>query len=158
VSDYWTDRALPILRALDAPTDVDFQQTRILSLGNGGVGALGLDLSDDAVYDTILQLQDAGYVEFDDISREGGGGALIMGLRLSGRGMQVLGQWPQFGLLISPLTFAALLDALAEFAPEDEAKAMKRAGDIVKSLSAKAFRSLVFGVGGELVRNALGIP
>ncbi len=159
MSDYWTDRALPVLRALEAPTDPYFADTRILSLRHRRPeGALDLALSDDAVYDTILQLDDAGYVEYHEISREGGGGAHIIGLRVSGRGLQVLGEWPRFELLISPLTFAALIEALADYATDEEATWMRQAADTVKGVGITAFRSLALGTGGQLARNALGLP
>jgi hypothetical protein len=158
MSDYWTERAVPILKALETPADPQLAQSKILSLGHGGAQALGVDLADDAVYDTILQLGDAEYVSWDELSRSGGRGAHFLGLRVTGRGLQVLGQWPRFELLISPLTFAALLDALADYAPDDEAKSMRRAADIVRSIAATAFKSLILGAGGQLARNALGLP
>jgi hypothetical protein len=158
MSDYWTDRAVPILKALETPTDPQLAQSKILSLGHGGAEALGVDLTDDVVYDTILHLADAGYLSWDELSRSGGRSAHFLGLRITGRGLQVLGQWPRFELLISPLTFAALLDALADYAPEDEAKSIRHAADIVRSVAATAFRSLILGAGGQLARNALGLP
>ena len=159
MSDYWTDRAVPVLRAIQSPLDSQFDQSRILSLDRGRAEkSLGVALSDDVVYDTILQLGDAGYVEYNDITLHHPAGAHIMGLRLTGRGMQVLGEWPRFELLVSPLTFAALLDALADFAPEEEARAMRRASEIVKKMAAATLRSLVLGAGGQLARNALGLP
>ncbi|HEV7529183.1 MAG TPA: hypothetical protein VGO29_09835 [Solirubrobacteraceae bacterium] len=69
-----------------------------------------------AAHDTILQLSDAGYVEFKNLSYEIAGGAHISGLHITGRGLQVLGEWPRFEAIVSPLTLAALLEALAEYA------------------------------------------
>jgi hypothetical protein len=158
MSDYWTERAVPILKALETPLDPQFAHSKILSLGHGGAHALGLELSDEAVFDTILQLGDADYVSWDELDLSGGRSAHFLGLRLTGRGLQVLGQWPRFELLVSPLTFAALLDALADYAPEDDANSIRGAADIVRSVAATAFRSLIFGAGGQLARNAVGLP
>ncbi len=120
---------MPVLRALEASSD-DRVRDGFLSIGRGRAEKnLGVELSDDAAHDTILQLDDAGYVEFKNVSYESGGGAHFSGLHITGRGLQVLGQWPRFEAIISPLTFAALLDAPAEFAPADEATEMKRAAN-----------------------------
>ncbi len=118
---------------------------------------LGLELDDGAIHDTIVQLNDAGYVEFNDISYESGGGAHISGLQITGRGMQVLGQWPRFESLVSPLTFAAALDALAEYSTEEDAMALKRAADFVRQLGVPALKSLVIGAASALARAKLGL-
>ncbi len=159
MSDYWHDRALPVLRALNEPTDAAFGQTRILTLGrNGGQRTLGLSLPDGGVFDTILQLRDAGYVEYEETSFFHPGGVHVIGLKVSGRGMQVLGEWPHFELLISPITFAALLEALSDYAPAEEAAAIKRSAVVVKGMSAAALKAVLMGAGSQLARHALGLP
>ena len=159
MSDYWTDRAMPVLRALHAPTDPQFVQTRTLSVGRGrGTKTLDVGLSDDALYDTILQLRDAGYVEYDDITFHHPAGAHVFGLRVSGRGLQVLGEWPRFEQLISPLTMAALLEQLADFVPEEEAEPMRRSASLVKRMAGTVLRSTAVGAGSQLARHALGLP
>jgi hypothetical protein len=93
MGNYWTDRALPVLRALEKPSDARVRDG-FLSIGRGRAEKnLGVELSDDVAHDTILQLHDAGYVEFNNISYESGGGAHFSGLHITGRGLQVLGQW-----------------------------------------------------------------
>lgn len=155
---YWTDRALPVLRALEAPSNGQVRDG-FLSIGRGRAEKnLGVALSDDATHDTILQLHDAGYVEFKNVSYETGGGAHFSGLHITGRGLQVLGQWPRLEAIVSPLTFAALLDALAEYAPADEATEMKRAANFVRRVAGTTLTSLALGAGGQLLRGALGIP
>jgi hypothetical protein len=158
MSDYWTDRALPVLRALEAPSDRNLRDG-FLSLGRGRAEKnLGIELSDDAAHDTILQLSDAGYVEFKKLGYETGGGAHFSGLHITGRGLQVLGEWPRFEVIVSPLTLAALLDALAEYAPADEAREMKRAASFVRGIAATTLKSLAIGAGSQLLKGVLGIP
>jgi hypothetical protein len=158
MSDYWADRALPVLQALQSPTDPSVRDG-FLSLGRGRAEKnLAVALSDDSVHDTILQLADAGYVAFKDITYEGGGGAHISGLHVTGRGLQVLGQWPRFEVLVSPPTLAALLETLADYAPQDEAEDMRRAASFVRRVGASTLKSLAFGAGSQLLRGALGLP
>lgn len=158
MGDYWTDRALPVLRALETPNDAHVRDG-FLSLGRGRAEKnLGIELSDDAAHDTILQLRDAGYVEFKKLSYESGGGAHISGLHVTGRGLQVLGEWPRFEAIVSPLTLAALLETLAEYAPADEANEMKRAASFVRGIAGTTLRSLAIGAGSQLLKGTLGIP
>jgi hypothetical protein len=90
MGNYWTDRALPVLRALEAPSD-DRVRDGFLSIGRGRAEKnLGVELSDDATHDTILQLDDAGYVEFKNVSYESGGGAHFAGLHITGAGYRCL--------------------------------------------------------------------
>lgn len=81
----WDDRALPVLVALNESTDRNLRGG-ILPVGPGNQGAavLGLELSDDAIHDTILQLGDLGYVEYNDISYTTRGSARFIGLRGQG--------------------------------------------------------------------------
>jgi hypothetical protein len=158
MADYWADRALPVLRALQNPTDSHVRDG-FMSIGRGRAEQnLGVELSDDAVHDTILQLADFDYVEFNDLGYEGGGGAHFSGLKVTGRGMQVLGEWPRFEALVSPLTMAALLETLSEYAAPEEATAMKRAAAYVRRMAPAALRALVFGAGGQALRGMLGLP
>jgi hypothetical protein len=85
-------------------------------------------------------------------------GAHFSGIHITGRGLQVLGQWPRFEAIVSPLTFAALLDALAEYAPADEADDMKQAANAIRRVAGATLTSLALGAGGQLLRGALVIP
>jgi len=155
MSNYWTDRALPVLSVLASHSDPHMQDG-LLMLGFGRGAKLGLELSDAAFEETIMQLGDAGYVEFSPPTYEIGGGVCFSDLHVTGRGMQVLGQWPRFELLVSPLTFAALLEALAEYAAP-EAGALKHAAYLVRRVAPSVLKSLAIGVGSQLVRNAVGL-
>jgi hypothetical protein len=159
VSDCWTERALPVLEALNNPSDPQFVQTRILTFGRGRAEkTLGLELSDDAIYETILQLGDAGYVDYSDITFFHPAGAHVFGLAVSGRGMQILGEWPRFELLISPQTLAALLEALADYVTEEEAKPMRRSASFIRKMAGTTLKGIVVGAGSHYAKQALGLP
>jgi hypothetical protein len=155
----WEDRALPVLVALNESTDRNLRGG-ILPVGPGNLGAavLGLELSDDAVHDTILQLGDLGYLEYNDISYTTRGSATFIGLRVTGRGLQVLGQWPRFEALVSPATLAEVVGRLADYAAPQEAPPMKRAAEVIRRLGAAGLRSAAIGIGSQLLRGALGLP
>jgi hypothetical protein len=155
----WEDRALPVLVALNESTDRNLRGG-ILPVGPGNQGAavLGLELSDDAIHDTILQLGDLGYVEYKDISYTTRGSATFIGLRVTGRGLQVLGQWPRFEALVSPATLAEVVGRLADYAAPEEAPPMKRAAGVIRRLGAAGLRSAAIGIGSQLLRGALGLP
>ena len=112
MSTRWEQRALPVLRALANPTG-HYIREGILFVGHGRDSELGVDLPAGFLHDTILQLADLGYVQLNEVNYEGGGGATFLGLRITGRGLQVLGQWPRFEALISPGTLAAVLEQLS---------------------------------------------
>lgn len=158
MSNYWEDRARPVLDALHATDDPGIQDGILFLAPGGGDDALGLGLSVDALHDTILQLADAGYVEVGDISYYSPGGASITGLHVTGRGLQVLGEWPRFDVLVSPVTLAGALERLAEYAPASEAVEMRQAAEVVRRMGGTALKSLALGAGGALLRHALGLP
>lgn len=155
----WEERALPVLAGLNESADPNLSGG-ILPVGPGKQGAavLGLELSDDAIHDTILQLGDVGYAEYNDISYTTGGSATFIGLRVTGRGLQVLGQWPTFEALVSPTTLAAVVDRLAEYAAPEEAPLMKRAAGVIRRVGAAGLRSAAIGIRSQLLRGALGLP
>jgi hypothetical protein len=126
--------------------------------GNRGAAVLGLELSDDAIHDTILQLSDVGYVEYHDISYTTGASATFVGLRVTGRGLQVLGQWPRFEALVSPATLAELVDRLVDYAASGEEPPMSRAAGVIRRAGAASLLSAAIGIGSHLLRGALGLP
>jgi hypothetical protein len=159
VSDYWTERALPVLEALNKPSDPQFVESRILTLGRGrGRKTLGLELSEEAIYETVLQLADAGYVEYSHVTFPQPAGAHVFGLIVSGRGMQILGEWPRFELFISPQTLAALLEALADYVPEEEAKPMRRSARFIRKMAGTSLKAIIVGVGSHYAKQSLGLP
>jgi hypothetical protein len=110
MSEYWHERALPVLQALRT-RDAAYGAASALKLVKGQGNDLGLDLSAGAIQDTISQLREAGYVECDVTHELGGGhGMIFVGPRVTGRGLQVLGEWPRFEAMISPATLATLVD------------------------------------------------
>jgi len=153
----WEERAIPVLRALRSSPD-RYVREGILLLGYGRGAALGVGLSDDAIYDTVLQLRDIGYVEYDKVEHSHPGGATFTGFAVTGRGLQVLGEWPRFEALVSPVTLAALIERLAEFAPPEEVPTMKRAASAVRRIGSAGLRSAAIGIGAQVLRHALGFP
>jgi hypothetical protein len=117
--------------------------------------ALGLPLSANAIHDTILQLADVGYVEHGEISHYGGGGMCFTGLRVTGRGLQVLGEWPRF---VSPASLAALVDRLADYATSEDAAKMSRAANIVRRATRAGVMDIALGLGKTWARQRLGLP
>jgi hypothetical protein len=129
-----------------------------LTIGHGrGGDALGIDLDDAAIYESLLVLREAGYVDYQ-VELESGPGAHFMQLAVSGGGMQALGEWPLFDAATSPETIALMLEHLAPEAPTDEETAnMRRAAAYVRSMAPAAFRSLATGAISAVIRAHLGL-
>lgn len=158
MSEYWDERALPVLQALRT-RDAAYGAASAIKLVKGHGNDLGLALPAGVIQDTILQLTEAGYVECDVTHEIGGGhGMIFAGPRVTGRGLQVLGEWPRFEVMISPATLATLIDTLAEYATPDDAEQMHQAAGVVRRMATAGLRSVVFGAGGQLLRHALGLP
>ena len=153
----WTDRDLPVLVALTAPSD-EYIRDGYLTLGHGrGGDSLGLDLSDDVIHDSLLTLRDAGYVDFE-LEYETGPGAHLTHLAVTGAGYQALGEWPLFDAVTSPETIALLLEELAPEAPtEEETTNMQRAARYVRTLAPPVFRQFVTGAVAAVIRAHLGL-
>lgn len=84
----WTDRDLPVLLALAEPSD-EHLALGYLSLGDGhGAGALGLDLDEMEIADSLLTLREADYVQFTDAQETGGPNLHLAGLAITGSGLQ----------------------------------------------------------------------
>lgn len=155
----WVERALPVLVALHDSTDRYVRDGFLfMGLGERAATMLKLELSDDAIHDAVLQLGDLGYLEYNSIDYATGPTATFSGLRVTGRGLQALGEWPRFEALISPTTLAAVVDRLAEYASPEEATPMKRAAAVIRKTGSAGLRSAAIGVGGQLLRHALGLP
>jgi hypothetical protein len=154
----WAERDLPVLRALDVSDDVNIREG-FLSLGDlDAREALGLELGNADVYDAMLVLRDAAYIDFE-LKHETGPGALFTRVAVTGRGQQALGQWPLFDSLAAPETIALLLERLAEEAStEEEASNLRRAAGYMRTLSLAAVRAFAASAISTLVRGSLGIP
>lgn len=155
---HWESVALPVLQRL-VETEDALRERGLLQLGLGQDGAkwLGLDLSDGELFDTLYQLQDLGYVSFD-VTLESGPGALFLDLHLTGRGLQVLGEWPRFEAWASPATLAAFAEQLAQFVASDDQTRLERAAAYLRSRAPATIRGAAIAAGSQLVRNVLGIP
>jgi hypothetical protein len=153
----WTDRDLPVLQALAAAPDEAVREG-FLELGHGqGAEALGLDLDDALIHDSLLTLREAGYVDFE-VGYSMGPGAHTTQLAVMGAGMQALGEWPLVEAAASPETIALLLEQLAPEAPSEEESAnMKRAATYVRGLAPATFRSLATGVAAAIIRAHVGL-
>jgi hypothetical protein len=152
----WERRDLPVLRAL-ADTDDENILQGVLDLSAENANPLGLDLTFDEIYDAVLTLSDAGYVE-GELQHEGGRSALLTQFQITGRGYQALGEWPLFDELASPQTLALLLDRLAEEAPtREEASNFRRAARYARGLTASTLRSALIAALAHVARAHIGL-
>lgn len=155
---HWESIALPVLQRLVEKEDALRERGLLqLGLGQGGAKWLGLDLDDGELFDTLHQLQDLGYVSFN-VKLEGGPGALFLDLHLTGRGLQVLGEWPRFEAWASPATLAAFAEQLGQFVAPDDRTRLERAAAYLRSQAPTALRGAAIAAGSQVVRNVLGIP
>jgi hypothetical protein len=151
----WERRDFPVLRALATTSDENVRQG-FLHL-SAEERPLELDLTTEEVYDAVLTLRDADFVE-GDLQHEGGRSALITHFQVTGRGQQALGQWPLFDQLASPETLALLLERLAEEAPSDEeAGNLRRAASYARGLAASTLRAAAIAAFAHLARDHLGL-
>jgi hypothetical protein len=157
VINQWEERALPVLKALSSPSDPQIRDG-ILTLGLHRGASVGVDLPDAVIYDTVLQLNDLEYVEFKEARFSHPGTWTFLGFRVTGRGLQVLGEWPRFEVLISPATLAALIERLADYAAPEESQPMKRAAAVVRRVGAAGLRTAAIEIGAQLLRAALAGP
>ena len=154
----WETVALPILKTLEDPQDHHVREG-FFQLGHGTGGqALGLDLDDGTIHDGLLALRDVGYIAIDDIQYEGSGGCIVLGARVTGRGLQVLGQWPSHQAALSPATLEALLTGLKDYAPDEETRQqIEKAADTVAKKSGNAVRQVVVSFGTAALKKRLGL-
>jgi hypothetical protein len=155
---HWETVALPVLQQVVQKQD-ELRERGVLPLGIGREGAawLGLGVDDGELFDTLYQLRDLQYVSFD-ATLEGGPGALFLDLRLTGRGLQVLGEWPRFETWSSPATLAAFAEQLSQFVGEDDRTRLERAANYLRSRAPGVVKGAAIAAGSQLVRNALGLP
>ena len=151
----WERRDLPVLQALATSDDENVRQGHLhLSAEER---PLGLDLATEEVYDAVLTLMDANFVE-GNLHHEGGSSALITRFQVTGRGQQALGEWPLFDQLASPETLALLLERLGEEAPSDEeARNLRRAATYARGLAASTLRAAAIAAVAHVARDHLGL-
>jgi hypothetical protein len=152
----WERRDLPVLRALADTDDENILQGH-LHLSADDESPLGLDLTTAEIYDAVLTLSDAGYVE-GELQHEGGRSVLLSRFQITGRGYQALGEWPVFDELASPQTLALLLERFAEEAPtREEASNFRRAARYVRGLTVSTLRSAAIGALTHVARVHFGL-
>lgn len=155
---FWDEQALPVLAAIADSSDGHLR-AGFLQVGRGRAArTLALELSDAHVYQALLALNDAGYVQWRQMHLQTGPGAAFSGLAITGAGQQALGQWPYFELFTNPQTLAMVFEALADLVPADERSALLRARDKSLELTHDAATAVVIGVAGQAARAALGLP
>lgn len=155
---HWEAVALPVLQHLVEKGDALHERGLLqLGLGQNGAKWLGVDIDDGELFDTLCQLHDLDYVSFN-LTLEGGAGALFVDLRPTGRGLQVLGEWPRFEAWSSPATLAAFAEQLAQFVAPDDRTRLERAAAYLRSQAPDAIKGAAVAAGSQLIRNALGIP
>jgi hypothetical protein len=92
----WESRDYPVLLALAVSDDNDLLHG-FLQLGGGQAGErLGLQLSDEEIYTSVLVLGDADYL-MGEMNPETGNNAFFTKLCVTGSAQQALGEWPLFG-------------------------------------------------------------
>jgi hypothetical protein len=152
----WEQRDFPVLQALAGSDDDDIRQG-VLQLDAAEKQPLGLDLTTEEIYDAVLVLADAGYIE-GNLQHESGNSILITRFQVTGQGQQALGEWPLFDQLASPQTLALLLERLAEEAPsEEEAGNLRRAARYARGLAAPTVRAALIGAATHLARHYAGV-
>ena len=150
----WERRDRPVLEALTRPGTIEGGFLAIEK--HGEADKLGIGLTNPETYDALLALMDAGYVS-GEVDPPGGGGAIFKQLFVTGRGMQVLGEWPWFAEP-SPATLAALLERLSEeTSDEAEAADARRAASYIASVGADVVKAAVVAAGSTLLRGSLGL-
>jgi hypothetical protein len=151
----WEQRDEPVLRFLhDNPPDQGILWTNWLSEEPHA----DLPHVTKAEFERAVQtLHDAGYVSWESQEGEGGGGRYRQRLFVTGRGKQVLGEWPRFDALGDPGELAAVLERLAELAPtEEEASNFRKTAGLLRRGGTVALGALMKGALGAAMRGALG--
>jgi hypothetical protein len=154
----WED-ALAVLASIAEPTDYALREHAYLWLSADHREPLGLDMEYGKVHDALLALDDLGYIESGEWQYSSGPGLSINNVRVTGRGMQALGQWPALHTAMTPASLAHLLEALAPYAADDEkAGRLREAAVAARQMTAQSLRRAVISGGVALVRYKLGLP
>lgn len=151
----WERRDLPVLRALVTSEDENVRQG-FLSISASDEQPLGLDLTAAEVYEAVLALRDADYIE-GELEHEGAQSALVTHFHVTGRGQQALGEWPLFDQLASPATLALLMERLAEESSGEEAQSLRRAARYLGGFTASTLKAAAIGAAAHVARVGLGL-
>lgn len=152
----WRERDEPVLRHLAAnPPEHGMLWTSRTSEARHGELP---DLTEAEVFRSVVTLGDAGYLAWRKGGGEGGGIWYFTDVQVTGAGKQVLGLWPHFEALGSPIALAALLERMAEEAPtEEERSNLRRTAGAVKRAAPELLRSAFVGVSSGLARSFVGL-
>lgn len=150
----WEERDEPVLRfLLDNPPEHGILWT---NSANTGPHKELPGLTEAEFERAVETLTDAGYVAFDLLENEGGGGRNRQHFFVTGEGKQVLGEWPRFDALGQPGELARVLERLGEIAPtEEEASYFRRAAAAVRGYAPTAVGALLKGSMGVAARGML---
>ncbi len=153
----WERRDFPVLRALVEKKDAD-ENLRHGFVGlDGAAETLDLDLLNDEIHEAILALGDVGYVEYE-FNAESGFGGFFTHVKVTGRGYQLLGEWPYFTEM-TPATLATLLERFADkAATEEEATNARKAASFIRTLSGTAVKAALRVAMVEGFKMAAGLP
>jgi hypothetical protein len=151
----WTDRDLPVLRAVAGPASKPARNRLLFVGGSNAREALGVELDDAVILDSLLILRDADYVHF--LTEPGGGSdTFLKDFEVTGSGLQVLGEWPLFDAVASPETIDLVLEHLAPEAPTpEETTELRRAATYVRTIAPTVLQKLVVGATTALLKQHL---
>ena len=121
----WED-ALAVLAVLAEPGDHHLREDQLLGLSAHEGDQLGLGLDHRVVHDVLLALGDLGYIEWDSWRYSFAPGLRVDGLRVTGRGMQALGQWPSLLTATTPASLSHLLEMVAPYAADTDKEGVLR--------------------------------
>jgi hypothetical protein len=105
------------------------------------------------VSDALYRLRSHGLVAGGD--QDMGRVVLWWRLRVTARGLQVLGEWPDLDQLASAVSVRNVLLQLARDAPPEQQKPLKRAAGLLGRTSAEVVRDAVAQLSSEATREAM---
>jgi hypothetical protein len=148
----WLERDLPVLRYLrDNPPEGGLQDANWLDRQpHPGLP----QLTNADFYRAVVTLADVHYVTWEGQQGEGGGGVYWSSFKVTGEGMQALGEWPVLAALGEPPAFGGLLEQLAAMASSDEEEGnLEAAASRVKGVAPDLLRALFVGAAQTLARH-----
>lgn len=157
----WDERDEPVLRwFLENPPEGGILRIwGIAGLGHGDAPFERIPkLTQAEVCLAIETLRDAGFLASSHGEWSSQGGYTLTHIQVTGRGKQVLGLWPRFDALGSPGELAAILEGLADNAPnEEEASNLKKAARTARTAAPAVLRALTEAGLSAAAKHTLGI-
>jgi hypothetical protein len=153
----WGD-ALAVLGAIAEPEDYNLRESGFLSFDAGGAHQLRLGLDGFIVHEALLALSDLDYIEWNEWQYTGGPTLDVTGLRVTGRGMQALGQWPSLLTATTPASLSHVLEMVAPYAADPEkAGVLREAAKEARRLTGPVLRRALVSGTVAVVREKLGL-